>query len=209
MDIVRQLRWRYATQKFNADKKVAQEKVEMLKEAFNLTATSFGLQPITMVIVTNTELKTALVPYAYYQEQVADCSHLLIFCINTNIDDAFILNYVEMVQKIRNTAEPDLIKHREALLKSFSGKSTDEITIWAIKQAYLAMGNLLTVCALENIDACPMEGFIPEKFDEVLQLRDSALQSVLLMPIGYRSADDKYAVLKKVRKNIIDAVIEL
>ena len=80
---------------------------------------------------------------------------------------------------------------------------------WATKQAYLAMGNLLTVCAIEGIDACPMEGFSPEKYDEILKLKGQNLKSVLVMPIGYRAEDDMFASLKKVRKETHNSVVEL
>ena len=80
---------------------------------------------------------------------------------------------------------------------------------WAIRQAYIALGNLMTVCAIEKIDSCPMEGFNPEAIDEVLQLNLKGLKSVLLLPVGKRAKDDIFADLKKVRKPLNETIIEL
>ena len=80
---------------------------------------------------------------------------------------------------------------------------------WSVNQAYIALGNLLTVCAIEAIDACPMEGFKPEALDDLLSLKNKELKSVLLLPVGYRADDDMFASLKKVRKNIKESVLEL
>ena len=95
------------------------------------------------------------------------------------------------------------------LTEDISKRSTEFLEDWATKQAYLAMGNLLTVCALEKIDSCPMEGFDPKKYDELLNLADQGLKSVLVMPIGYRAKDDFQAGLKKVRKSVAESVLEL
>ena len=77
------------------------------------------------------------------------------------------------------------------------------------KQIYIALGNALTVLASMKIDSCPMEGFLPEKYDEILNLRSKNLKSVLVMPVGYRSVDDQFSSFKKVRKDINDNTIEL
>jgi nitroreductase len=67
----------------------------------------------------------------------------------------------------------------------------------------------MTVCSLEGIDSCPMEGFIPEKYDEILDLKSKKINSVLVMPVGYRSIDDDFSLFKKVRKNVNDNTIEI
>jgi hypothetical protein len=143
------------------------------------------------------------------QEQVAQASHVLVFCIQTNVDRVYIETYFKRVKKVRNTPNEILNPFKDFLLDDFNKKSKKAIEDWAIKQAYLAMGNLLTVCAIESIDACPMEGFNPEKYDDLLQLGEKGLQSVLVMPIGYRAHDDIFAGLKKVRKDITESVLEL
>lgn len=209
MDIIEQLRWRYATKKFDATRKLQDAQIEMLKEAFNLTALSFGLQPVKLVILSDQDKKEELLPHAFGQQQITDASHLLIFCIETVIDEEFIHSYFDKVKAVRNTAEETLKPYRDFLIADFNKKTSEEIEAWAKNQAYLALGNLLTVCAIEEIDACPMEGFLPKKFDKVLQLGQEGLKSVLIMPVGYRAEDDEFSAMEKVRKDISESVIEI
>eukprot|EP00204_Picochlorum_oklahomense_P003006 CAMPEP_0118804468 /NCGR_PEP_ID=MMETSP1161-20130426/22894_1 /TAXON_ID=249345 /ORGANISM="Picochlorum oklahomensis, Strain CCMP2329" /LENGTH=88 /DNA_ID=CAMNT_0006733223 /DNA_START=234 /DNA_END=500 /DNA_ORIENTATION=+ len=87
--------------------------------------------------------------------------------------------------------------------------SHDKKANWATRQAYIALGNLMTVCAVEGIDGCPMEGFIPAEIDKALNLNDYGLNAVLMFPVGYRAEDDMFAELKKVRKSLSETIIEL
>ena len=209
MEILDSLHWRYATKKFNTTKIISQDKIELLKKAFNLTATSYGLQPIKLLIIRDKALQQNLITHTMNQAQVAQASHVLVFCIETDINKQFIETYFDRVQKIRNTPDTILQPFEDFLISDFGAKSLSEIEKWAINQAYLAMGNLLTVCALEKIDSCPMEGFEPDAYDEVLDLKSKNLKSVLVMPIGYRADDDMFSELKKVRKTVAESTLEL
>ncbi len=203
------LKWRYATKKFDDTKLLSNQKIEVIKEAFNLTATSYGLQPVKLVIFSDKELQSKLVKHTMNQGQVAQASHVLVFCIALDIDPDYITNYFNRVKEIRNTPDEILKPFQNFLMNDFEQMSQKQIENWAIKQAYLTIGNLLTVCALENIDTCPMEGFSPDKYDEILKLNQLNLKSVLVMPIGYRAEDDMFAEFKKVRKEIANSVIEI
>ncbi|SHI31000.1 NAD(P)H-dependent oxidoreductase [Aquimarina spongiae] len=209
MDIIESLRWRYATKKFDAEKILPKEKIDILTEAFNLTATSYGLQPLKLIVIQDKELQEKLVAHSWNQNQVVQASHLLIFCIETQIGETYIDSYFKNVKAIRNTADEILKPFRDQLVDSFKNKPEEEIANWAAKQAYLAMGNLLTVCALEKIDACPMEGFIPQKYDEILRLDEKGLTSVLVLPVGYRAEDDMFSDFKKVRRSTKDTIINI
>lgn len=209
MDIIEKLQWRYATKKFDATAEVSKDKLETLKKAFNLTASSYGLQPIKLIIVNNKELQKKLVEHSMDQEQVAQASHVFVFCIESKIDTNYINTYFERIKSIRNTPDEILNPFKEFLIDDFSEKSIQDVKLWATKQAYLALGNMLTVCAIEEIDACPMEGFSPKAYNTILNLEEKGLQSVLVMPIGYRATDDIFADFKKVRKDITESIFEL
>jgi len=209
MNIIDKLQWRYATKSFDATKLISDDKLNTIYEAFNLTATSYGLQPLKLVVISNKPLQEELVSVSMNQQQVAQASHVLVFCIETTVDKAYIENYFNRVKSIRHTPDEILADFKTYLINDFETKPKDEIALWATKQAYLAMGNLLTVCAVEGIDACPMEGFEPVKYDEMLDLKAKGLQSVLAMPIGYRADNDMFADFKKVRKPLKDSVIVL
>lgn len=209
MEIIKSLEWRYACKKFDDKKEVSKKQLELIKNAFNLTATSFGLQPIKMLVIKNQELKQALLKHAYFQQQVLTCSHLLVLCIDTKVDDHTIDKHFEMVKNIRDTPDDILDKFRNDLKVAYRRKSQEEIEQLAIHQTYIILGNLMTVCAMEKIDSCPMEGFDSQKFDEVLKLKKEHLKSILLLPIGFRAEDDFMSALKKVRKPIKDVVIDI
>ncbi|NND52972.1 MAG: NAD(P)H-dependent oxidoreductase [Flavobacteriaceae bacterium] len=209
MNVIDKLNWRYATKKFDEDQYIPQQKIELIKEAFNLTATSYGLQPIKLLFLKDKKIQQELVQHSMDQEQVAQASHILIFCIETNIDKKYIVDYFERVKAIRSTPDHILQPFEDFLIDDFKGRSIDYIEDWATKQAYLAMGNLLTVLAIEHIDSCPMEGFTPKAWDDILGLTERGLKSVLMMPIGYRADDDMFSDFKKVRKRVADSTLEL
>jgi nitroreductase len=207
MDIVEILKWRYATKKFDSTKKLSPAKINVLKEAFNLTATSYGLQPLKLLVIENQEIKDSLVEHSWGQKQVSNASHVLVICIYTSIDATYIKKYYKRVKELRNTPDEILSKFENFLIEDFSKKSDEEVSLWATKQAYIAIGNLLTVCAIEKIDSCPMEGFISDEYDKLLDLAKIGLKSVLVMPVGYRAEDDIFSDMKKVRKQVADSII--
>ena len=209
MNIVKALKWRYAAKKFDPSRVIPNDIIEVIKESFNLTASSYGLQPVKLLIVSNKSILQELVPISSNQKQVGQASHLCIFCVYTNVDEAYIRTYFENIKSIRKTPDAVLNSFRESLISSFETKSPDEIFNWGAKQAYLALGNMLTVCATQEIDACPMEGFDPIAYDEYFKLNEQGLRSVLVMPIGFRAKVDMFADLKKVRKDLRDSIIEI
>ena len=143
------------------------------------------------------------------QKQVGQASHLCVFCVETNIDEVYIRAFFDRVKSINNTPDEILNPFRTSVINSFKAKSDDAIFKWGAKQAYLAMGNMLTVCATQGVDACPMEGFDPLEYDRFFKLNEKGLRSVLIMPIGYRASDDMFAALNKVRKPLSESIIEV
>lgn len=207
MNIVDHLSWRYATKTFDENLKISEDDLKILYNAFNLTATSYGLQPIKLVVIQDKDLQSSLVEHSMNQEQIAQASHVLVFCIETNIDKDYIVNYFNKIKEVRDTPDAIINPFRDFLIEDFTKKEQLTIEDWATKQAYLAMGNMLTVCATQRIDSCPMEGFNPEKYDEILDLKAKGLKSVLLLPMGYRAKEDVFAGFKKVRKEVSESVI--
>ncbi|MEN8816525.1 MAG: NAD(P)H-dependent oxidoreductase [Nonlabens sp.] len=199
LNSIESLQWRYATKKFDPEKKLDKEQLELLAHAFNLTATSYGLQPCRLVIVQDQEIKEKMVPHSYGQMQVKDSSAVLVLC-TTAVDASYVKEYFSIVKKERGTPDEVLQPFQDFLTDTFSKKEVEEIELWAKNQAYLILGNLLTVCAQEQIDSCPMEGFVPDKIDDLLGLKEKSLKSTLLLPVGYRATDDMMSQLKKVRR---------
>jgi nitroreductase/dihydropteridine reductase len=207
--IIDKLNWRYACKAFDHQRDLSETQVQTLKEAFNLTASSYGLQPLKLLVISNKELKKSLVSASMNQKQIEQCSHLLVICTRTELGDEYIHSYFQLVMQQRGTQEKILAPFRDFLLKEMGEMAPENLQAWMAKQAYIALGNLLTVCAAEGIDSCPMEGFHPEQYDEILNLSEKGLKAVLLLPVGYRSSEDQFASFAKVRRGVSDVVIDL
>ena len=209
MNSIENLKWRYAVKKFDENKSLSETQINTLKEAFNLTATSYGLQPVKMVVINNKDIQQELVTHSWNQAQVVKASHLLVLCIPKNYTQKEVDSYFELVKEVRNTPDEILNPFKEMLTGSIASKTQEELTNWNKNQAYIALGNLMTVAANERIDSCPMEGFVPEKYDEILGLDKLNLTSVLVLPVGFRADDCFMKDLKKVRRKTEEVIIEL
>jgi nitroreductase len=209
MNTIESLKWRYAVKKFDNNKSLTETQINTLKDAFNLTATSYGLQPLKLVVLNNKIIQKELVAHSWNQSQVVDASHVLVICVPKQYSSEEVKKYFSLVQEIRNTPAEINQPFKEFLTAEIEKKTQEELFLWNKNQAYIALGNLLTICALEKIDSCPMEGFIPEKYNEVLNLDTHNLTATLVLPVGFRAEDDYMKDLKKVRKNLQDVVIEM
>lgn len=210
MKIVESLKWRYATKIFDPEKKLSQKQVDGILEVLNLTPTSYGLQPLKFIRVVNPKIREQLVEASWNQKQVAEASDLIVICIENQLTENAIDQYIERVANTRDQEKnsPRFDSFKKMLMKIVEW-SAEDYQNWAKKQAYIALGNLMTACAVEQIDACPMEGFEPEKYDEILNLNEAGLSSVLVCPIGFRSEKDSNSELAKVRKEHHEIIIEI
>ena len=194
--------WRYATKRFDATRKLSKEQLDKLLSAAQMAPSSYGLQPFEIMVVDNRDLRKQLQDAAYGQPQLAEASHVIVFAANKKVDEALIDSFVQRVAKTRGQSTESLQDFRNMMVGAVSGKTEQERFQWAARQAYIALGFLLSTAAIEGIDACPMEGFNNAAFDKILNLESQGLQSVVMATVGFRSADDKYAALPKVRKTV-------
>ncbi len=207
MDIIEKLKWRYATKKFS-NKKIRLGELDHVLEAANLTATSYGLQAFKIIVVDDPEVRKALRQHGQDQSQITDSSHLLVLCRYLDVTDEIIQAFAERIGQAKSkSAEQIDLYAKKIQTKVATYKATGKFEEWLNRQVYIVLGNLMTTCAVLDIDACPMEGFVPEKFDEILQLKEQNLASTVLLPIGYRSANDAYQYKQKVRKDLEDLLI--
>ena len=197
--IVSQLQWRYATKAFDPSAKIPADIWSSLEDTLVLTPSSYGLQPWKFLVITNDAVRESLVPHAWGQRQVADCSHFVVMCAKTNLDEAYVDSYVNDIATKRNIPATALVGLRGMILASLAQMNDAIVSHWAAKQCYIALGNFMTAAALAGIDTCPMEGFVQEQFDEILGLSAQGLTAVVCCPAGYRAADDKYASMAKIR----------
>jgi len=209
-DLISTLQWRYATKKFDATKQVPADKLARILEAIRLTATSSGLQPYDVFVVTNPELREQIKPNAWGQGQVTDASHLLVFAAWDDYTPERINAAFDLVNEVRGIKNEGWEAYRQQVLATYPPRGAEVNFQHAARQAYIGLGTALIAAAEEQVDATPMEGFSPDKVDEILGLRARGLRSVLLLPLGYREADGDWLVnLKKVRRPLSSLVTEI
>jgi nitroreductase len=201
MDLIERLNWRYAAKKMNPRRKVPEEKVNRILEAARLAPTSSGLQPYEIWVVTNSELRERIKSVSWNQGQVTDCSHLLVFAAWDNYTPERINMMFDLTNNVRGFKNEGWENYRQQLLSGYPPRAPEVNHEHAARQAYMGLMTAVTAAAFEEVDCTPMEGFEPSAVDEILNLRDRGLRSVLMLPLGYREADKDWLVnLKKVRR---------
>lgn len=200
------LRWRYATKKFDPARKIPPDVWAVLEQALVLAPSSTGLQPWRFVVVTDPAVRERLHPAAYNQPQILDASHLVVVCGKAPPTEADVERHVARTAEVRGVPVGSLEGFRK-MVAGVALKPAEEATAWAARQAFIALGVFLTTAAMIGVDACPMQGFEPAKFDDILGLSAKGVRSLALAAAGYRSPDDKYAAAAKVRLPV-DEVIE-
>ncbi|MBB6611155.1 nitroreductase family protein [Pontibacter sp. Tf4] len=200
MTLINHLNWRYATKRMTGEQ-VPQEKIDYILEATRLSASSMGLQPYTVLVVEDKDLRTQIQKVAYNQPQIVEASHLLIFAAWDKVTEADVDAYMQNIAEVRQIPVESLADFKSSLMNSVVNRTQEQQYEWAARQTYIALGTALAAAAEQGVDATPMEGFAPDALDELLNLKEKGLRSVTLMPIGYRNTEaDFLATAKKVRR---------
>jgi nitroreductase len=208
--LIHKLQWRYAAKKFNPAKAVPQEKIDRIVEAVRLTATSSGLQPFELIVVSNKDLREKIVPVAWNQAQITDGSHLLVFAAWDNYTAERINMMFDLVNDERGFKNEGWENYRQMILSTYVTRDPEVNYQHAARQAYIGVGTALIAAAEEEVDATPMEGFDPKAVDQILGLDKRGLRSVVIMPLGYRADEGDWLVnLKKVRRSRENFVTEI
>jgi nitroreductase len=201
------LNWRYATKVFDSGRKIPADVWQTLEHALALSPSSYGLQPYRFLVINDPAKRAELLPHSWNQKQVVDASHYIVFTARTRMTEADVDNLIARTTDVRKIPASSLNFYRDMMLGDLvKGPRSQFAHEWATRQAYIALGNLMTCAAVLGVDAGPMEGFVPAEYDRVLGLGDSGYASVVCCALGYRAASDKYAGLAKVRFEIKDLV---
>ncbi len=201
------LSWRYATKQFDPTRKIQQSDWNVLEQSLILAPSSYGLQPWKAIVVQSDAVKQQLPAAAWGQPQPADCSHFVILAARRHVDRDYVISVIQRMADVRGVPAEKLDGLRDAILSKTTGM-TDHLP-WTARQCYIALGFLLQSAALLKIDACPMEGIIPPKVDELLGLTGTDYTAVVACALGYRSSADKYAAAPKVRLETTAAIQHL
>jgi len=201
MKLLDALEWRYAVKKMNGTK-IPSEKLNQILAATRLAPSAFGLTPYTIIVVEDEETRKKLQPAFYNQSQVVDGSAVIVFAAWNNVTEKEVAEYMQDIAEQRGVAVETLNDFAGYINGSLKNLNAEQARIWADKQAYIALGFGLVAAAAEQVDATPMEGFVPDAVDEVLGLKALGLHSTVALTLGYRDAANDYLVnAKKVRRD--------
>ena len=201
------LNWRYATKVFDPNKKIPADVWQTLERALVLSPSSYGLQPYRFLVISDPAKRAALLPHSWNQKQVVDASHFVVFTARTQMTEADVDKLIARTTDVRKIPAESLNFYRDMMLGDLVNGPRSRIAHeWATRQAYIALGNLMTCAAVLGVDACPMEGFVPSEYDRVLGLENSGYATVVCCALGYRADNDKYASLPKVRFELQELV---
>jgi len=193
------LQWRYATKVFDKEKIIAPDTWAAIEKSMVLTPSSFGLQPWKFITITCQKTKTALLEHSWNQSQVTDCSHMVVLCVRDTMGEQEIEQWLDALAATRGVSRDSLEGYAAMMHGFFANMNRDQTLAWAKNQVYIALGQLMTSAAVIGVDACPMEGIVPAEYDRILGLKNSGFATSVACAMGYRSDDDSYATLPKVR----------
>ncbi|MFB6317127.1 NAD(P)H-dependent oxidoreductase [Saccharicrinis sp. FJH54] len=199
MDLIEKLNWRYAVKKMSGENP-DETRIRTLLEAVRLSASSYGFQPYKLIVVKDLELMTRLKAASYDQEKVTEASHILVFATKTNLGENEVEKFIQLNAEIRNEPEKSFERLRRNIIRKLDkNKRQGTLDCWTANQAYIALGNVLTSAAVLGIDACPMEGFKADQYDEILGLGELNLTAAVVCALGVRSDEDEHQMKEKVR----------
>jgi nitroreductase / dihydropteridine reductase len=190
MELIKNLKWRYAVKKYS-NESVDEDKINQIVEAINLTASSCGIQPYRLFVITNPEVRRKL-GKGSFNAQIQASSHLIVFAGLNEITNDYITSYIEMMEQQRSLEKGTLNVLKDTLIDYFTTQTPEQNKVWSSKQAYIGLGTALIAAAELKVDATPMEGFDPKQFDEVLGLSEKGLHASVIISFGYRDTENDY-----------------
>ncbi len=200
MNYLEALSRRYSVKKFNPDIKVPESTLLNILESGKLSASSQGLQPYKIFVIQSNDMLQKLIPAFYNPSQITTCSHLVVIISKKTIEDHYINGYFNHISEVRNIAPEQLTSFKNNINQHINQQTENELLNWAEKQSYIVLANLMYAAALENVDTCPMEGFRQDVLEKILEI-DSKIEKVTVtLALGYRSEEDQFQYMKKVRK---------
>jgi nitroreductase len=200
MSLLDALKWRYAVKRMNGNK-IPEAKLNTILEATKLAPSSFGLTPYNIIVIEDEETRKKLQPHFYNQPQVGESSALVIFATWNSITEKEVAAYMQEIADERGVPVENLKDFASYINGSIKNLTAEQLQIWAAKQTYIALGFTLVAAASEEVDATPMEGFMPDAVDEALGLTALGLHSAVAVTLGYRDAANDYlSGAKKVRR---------
>lgn len=184
------------TSKAYRNEKISAEDIAKLQQILSLSPSSINSQPWRFFFVSDEKVKSELAELSLFnKERVLGASHLVVFTAIDNLD--------VFEAQIKENLPQGAVDYYHQFLKP---QGEEKVKNWMQKQVYLSLGYFLSACASLEIDSTPMEGIEPEKYDQILGLKDS--KTLFAVAIGYRdTADQNQPNITAKRRLNIDQII--
>lgn len=195
-DILTALHERHACKEFDPERRIPAEEFDLLLETARLSPTSFGFEPWQLVVIQDPALRERLLPVTWgARKQLPTASHYLAFLVRKagmRFDAEHVRHMMQDIQKLpAERQEMKTAVYRKFQEMDFALLDSDRALFdWGCKQAYIALGNMMTVAALRGIDSCPIEGFEMAGAERILSeagvLDSDAFGLAVMVAFGYR-----------------------
>lgn len=183
-EFMKAMNFRHACKIFDENKKIPKEDLDYILEAGRMSPSSFGIEQWKFLVIQNQELKEKLKPHCWNQSQITTCSDLIILLAKKNMRSSN--EYVQNQFK-RWGLPQEKYNGVINLYENFVDiRSDEELNGWSAKQCYIASGNMMTAGAFRGIDSCPIEGFVKEEIEEILNYDRDKYEIAYMIPFGYR-----------------------
>ncbi len=188
--VLEALQFRHACKQFDPKHKIPEEKLSVILECGRLSPSAFGLEPWKIVVLQDDDLRSNLRKVCWNQPQITDSSVTLV--IMTSPDKLKPGSEYVREKFARKKPSDDALK---ASLERYAKHMESEVEpvmsyySWASKQCYIALANMMTAAASDGIDSCPIEGFSKNEVEDVLGLKGSSSEVVVLLALGYRKGE--------------------
>jgi nitroreductase len=185
-EFLKAMAFRHACKAFNPEKAILEEQFASMLEVARTSPSSFGMEPWRLIVVRNPNLRKALKSACWNQNQITDCSELVIFTTDNDTvrsDTPYVRTMFE-----RRGLAPEAVDTYVGVYKNYLAPiEADEVLLenWTAKQCYIAMANMMTYAATLEIDSCPIEGFDKEEVEAILDLEYGHSVAVMCA-FGYR-----------------------
>lgn len=196
-EILSALQFRYACKKFDPDKKISEQDFNLILESGRLSPSSFGFEPWRFVVIQNAELREKLRAVCWgAQGQLPTASHYVaILCRKEDMrfDAEHVTHMMRDIQKLPD----EVISKKREYYRQFQQDNhlldnSRMMFDWAVKQGYIALGNMMTIASLMGIDSCAIEGGHFDLVETILteaQLTENGRFGLGVMAaFGYRPA---------------------
>jgi len=191
---------RAAVKRFDPTRSVPSNQWESILRAIELAPSSYGLQPYRVVEIRDPARRRKLRAACYDQPQLVESDRFLVFAVATDFGKAHLDAHLARTALARGALVETLAAYRTKVIERvLDVLDRPALLAWQARQAYIGLAAAMYQAATLGIDTCPMEAMVLPEVDQILGLPQRNLTAVVGLAVGYRSADEAYSSLPKVR----------